>query len=84
MIKVGHDNIFDEKKQKTRKVSYSDIQYDGERWANASEFLPYDFDMVYLNVQGSKKNKPGWINGEKWDGLNIKPEDTILRWKRHE
>lgn len=45
------------------------------------EYLPDDYDIMYLKI----KNKPsshGWISGNNWDGLKIKPDDEVLYWKK--
>ena len=83
MIKVGN-LIFDTKKNEERKANYRDVKYDADKWVDATKFLPADFDLVYLKVFGRERDVAGWINGDKWDGLNFKPEYKVLQWKRYE
>lgn len=84
VMKVGVDRIFDAKKCKERKFSYFDIKYDPDKWADASKFLPADFDLVNLKILNRKKYVPAWSNGDKWDGANFRQGYKVLYWKRHE
>ncbi len=84
MKKLGVDIIFDPKKNVNRKISYNDIEYDADRWCDASRFMPADFDLVYLKFSDDRKIRSGWSIGKIWDGLNINPEVKITYWKRHE
>lgn len=83
-MKVGETKFFDEKKGKERKFTYNDVQYDPDKWADASKFLPGDFDLVFLKVDGQKKKVPAWSNGQKWDGANFREEYNVLYWKKYE
>lgn len=84
MIKVGCSVVFDEKKGKERKVAYSDIYYDFDKWADIDKFLPADFDLVYLKCHNYTEMLSGWCNGNSWDGLNVKKKHKITHWKKHE
>lgn len=84
MMKVGFDVIFDEKKGKERKVTYSDVHYDADKWVDATKFLPADFDLVYMKSPNHAKTVSGWSTGRNWDGLNLKPGIKVQYWKRHE
>jgi hypothetical protein len=65
-----------------RLVKYVDVPLDKDGYADASEYLPVEYDLMYLKIEG-KGIKPGWWNGNRWDGLNIKPDDKVLYWKRN-
>jgi len=82
MMKVGIDLIFDEKKGKERKISYDDVECDGDEWVDASRYMPADFDIMNLKVKNRERIMPGWANGKKWDGLNLTPENLVLYWQR--
>ena len=73
------------KDNKVKKIpifySYKDVHYDLEGWAEASKYLPEDYDLVYLKTE-NKKVIPGWSIGKSWDGLRLKPEHKISHWKR--
>jgi len=60
---------------------YRDVIYDKEGWADASKYLPEDYDLVFLKIEG-KDICHGWSTGQNWDGCNIKRSDNILSWKR--
>ena len=75
----------DEKTGKRRKspvfYSYQDVEYDIDGWADASRFLPEDFDLVYMRLKRDK-SIPGWFNGSSWTGLRLKSDDKVVFWKR--
>lgn len=60
--------------------SYKYVDYDSNGFADASKFLPFPFDMCLLKMKD--KILSGWYTGKNWDGLNVKPTDNILSWKR--
>jgi len=63
-----------------RSNIYTNVEYDRDGWADAKRFLPADYDLCHLKIQG-KKTISGWSTGNKWDGLNLKPQDEVLFWK---
>lgn len=80
MIKVGSDLVFYKKKQ--RRAQYINCIYDEDGWADASKFLPADYDLV--SIRTDTKQMVGWSYGHKWDGLNLKHNDKVLYWKKDE
>jgi len=78
MQKVGNKISEDSKKY----LHYPDIKYDADGWANASEYLPVDFDILYLKVEGLKGIIRGWSTGTSWDGAKLPHGSKILYWKR--
>lgn len=52
-----------------------------EGWVDAFRVKPYAYDIVYL-LTGKFEEKNGWWTGLKWDGLRLKENETIIRWKR--
>lgn len=77
--KVGKDMIAG--KTNPRAFTYKDVVYDIDGWADSARFLPCDFDLVILKVEG-KKSISGWSTGASWDGLNLAIGDKVLYWKR--
>ncbi len=67
--------------ESNRKLSYEAVPKDENGWVNAKEYIPRDFDMCSLKIK-DRKTKSGWAIGNKWDGLNIRPKDEILYWKK--
>lgn len=82
MMKVGCNKIIDKKTGKQRKFSYADIDYETNKWVDASKFLPADFDLVYIKTPKRIKTIPAWSVGSNWDGLNIKIDEKITHWKK--
>lgn len=89
MIKVGSvkeyiakkDNKSGKMKKQEILYTYKDVKYDIDGWVDCNLFLPEDFDLVYMKVEG-KKTIPGWISGSSWYGLRYKKEDVVKYWKR--
>ncbi len=87
MIKKVGDPAYWKRNFKGEKVAinynYRDVQYDKHGWADVNKFLPADFDLVFLNIEG-KKTISGWFTGNNWDGLLLKEEDKVISWKLKE
>lgn len=66
---------------KSRRFTYSNVLYDAHGWADAEKFLPADYDLVMLKLEGNKLRN-GWSNGLSWDGLHLKKSEKVLMWKR--
>jgi len=82
LIKVGLDYILDNK-NKQRRFTYNDIKYEPGKWADASKYLPADYDLVFIKYPNQIKTKSAWCIGRKWDGLNIHPDQNVLYWKKN-
>ena len=65
---------------KQKKFSYVEVEYDFDGWADASRFMPNDYDLCCCKLE--KGTKMGWAHGLDWEGYKIKPEDRILYWKK--
>lgn len=63
--------------------SYADVEFNETGWADASKYLPKEFDLCLLKRDDSKIFK-GWHSFSRWDGLNIKQKDNIKFWKKLE
>ena len=80
MLKVARDYI-ELAEGKRRKVSYKDVRFDKDKWANAKSYLPADYDLVYMRLD-SDITIAGWSNGNSWEGLRLRENDHVLYWKR--
>jgi hypothetical protein len=78
--KVGQKYL--DKDKKWKKCQYNMFEYDEDGWADASRFLPLDFDLCNVKVKDKPKTYSGWHTANYWDGLNIKKDDVILYWKK--
>jgi len=76
--KVG-DRYYVDGKLKTFR--YRDIEYVYDYWVDVNKFLPDDYDIVYLQLTDGR-GVTGWLSGNTWEGLRLKPEDEIVLWKR--
>lgn len=59
--------------------SISDVKKNEDGWVDAAVYRPVPYDMVHLKTQD--KEKPGWWNGVRWEGLRVTHRDKINFWK---
>ena len=59
---------------------YNRVVSDDDGWADASKFLPADYDLCEIMTDEGKKN--GWCHGRSWDGYKIEQGDKIISWRR--
>lgn len=64
---------------RAKDIGYKSIKFDADKWADASEYLPMEFDLCYLKT--NERTFSGWHTGFCWDGLKIKPRENVLFWK---
>jgi hypothetical protein len=64
------------------EFTYTMVEYDAEGWADASKYLPQDYDLCYLMLEGNKKPVSGWSVGLHWEGLRVERASNVLLWKR--
>jgi hypothetical protein len=89
MIKVGdvkeyiekEDKNSDKKKKVAVLYTYRDVKFDLDGWADSKEYLPEDYNLVYMKIEG-RKTIPGWSIGSSWSGLRLKLTDQVIYWKR--
>lgn len=62
-------------------LSYRRVEKDKDGWADADKFLPEDFDLVQMKTS-TGKIFVGWLVGNGWDGLKIKPTDVVVKWRK--
>lgn len=77
-MKVGRDKI---SKPRLREFSYRDIFYDEDGWADATKYLPEDFDLITMKMKNGDY-KSGWSIGNSWRGARLRKDDEVLYWKR--
>lgn len=58
---------------------YKDVIFDEDDWADASKYLPLDYDLCYC--KGKHGTLSGWHNGNTWDGSKITPDFEVLYWR---
>ena len=65
------------------KYTYRDIVYDDKGWADATQYLPLDYDLIIAKDESGRVYS-GWYNGFSWDGKYLTENHKITRWKRGE
>lgn len=76
--RVGSEKTVD---GKIKRFSYIHVNYDKNGWADATKYLPANYDLVLLKLENGKFCN-GWLNVNTWDGLHLKPTDKVLYWRR--
>lgn len=66
-----------------RRMQYKDLPYKLNEWVPSSEYLPFPFDLVDLDI-GEKRYIKGWYDGNEWGGLRVKKEHTVYYWRKRE
>lgn len=80
MIKVGV-KVYTAK-YNYKRISYKAVTYDIDGWADATEYLPRDGDLMFIKVSGEPKGC-GWVWGKRWEGMRLKKGDIVTHWKRN-
>lgn len=80
MIKLGTTK----KKGSKKCYSYMDVKTDYDGWVDSTQYLPVDYDLVYVRVNNgiNVRTKVGWYTGYEFDGLHLKDNEKIEYWKR--
>lgn len=65
-----------------KRVSYCHVETDADGWVDSAKWLPRDFDIVSLKIEGIYKILSGWLNCNGWDGLKIDPNYKVIAWKK--
>ena len=60
--------------------AYKNIIAEETGWIDPLKYLPYEYDMVELNLENKIPIK-GWLTGNHWDALRLKKTDKVLGWK---
>lgn len=64
------------------KLLYSQVTKDKNGWVDAKKFLPKNFDLVEMKIDGNRL--PGWYQGTSWDGYKFKTGQVVTHWRREE
>jgi len=67
--------------EKSNSLRYLLTKFDKQGWAAAERALPIPFDLVTVLTNTNKKI-PAWWNKCIWEGLHLKKEDKVIKWKR--
>jgi hypothetical protein len=82
-IYIGHSLIYRDDRQ--CKYTYIDIKEKGlvgkDGWVDIKDVLPHPYDMHDLEIEGKERIYKGWWTGSGWDGLRIKPDMRVTRWR---
>lgn len=81
------------KKRRNRKINpakrveesntfvYKVTQFDENGWADATKYKPIPYDMIYLQTNYERVVK-GWWAEFFFDGLRLKPDEIVVKWKK--
>lgn len=74
------------KYESERPFRYSDVVYGKDGYADAKEYKPDKFDLVFMLIErlGQKKTVVGWWTGSDWYSQRLLEGDKVLRWTRNE
>jgi len=75
MIKVSHYHSEGD-------TTYKKIEYDKDGWADATRYLPVDYDLCSLKVLGRRRVVHGWVCGWRWYGLRLSGDERVLFWRK--
>ena len=62
-------------------ISYDDVEYDEDGWADATKFAPERFDIVVLHTMDGKEAN-GWYKGGDWFSHRLGDKIKVKKWKR--
>jgi hypothetical protein len=89
LIRVGvdiHHKKVDRNGRKTEfRYSYNNLKtlmplgWDG--WVDCHVALPLPFDLQLIKTNSASHVKIGWWTGSYWEGLRLKPNETVYKWK---
>lgn len=60
---------------------YKKSQFDENGWADAAQYKPIPYDILFLKTQSGRIVK-GWWAEFFFDGLRLKKDDPVVKWKR--
>lgn len=66
-----------------RYLSYCHVPKDMSGWVDATQFLPANYDLCYVQVEGTHKHYSAWLTPFSWDGRLLPEDAKITRWKRN-
>lgn len=61
-------------------IKYTDLPGSFPSWQDPCTYRPMPFDLV--EIQTPRGIKSGWWTGNKWMGVRLRKEDTIISWKK--
>lgn len=67
--------------EKTNTFRYVFSKFNSKGWADARSSLPIPFDLVTV-LTDNDKEIPAWWNKFSWEGLRLKNNDVVVKWKR--
>jgi len=60
---------------------YKHAVFNEHGWADANDYKPIPYDILYLKTSTGKVVK-GWWAEFFFDGLRLKKEDVVVKWRR--
>lgn len=66
-----------------RPCKYSDVPEDESGWVVDPQYFPIPYDLMHVWLDNKRKAISAWHNGKTWEGLRLRPNDKISKWKRN-
>lgn len=61
--------------------TYDDVIYSKDGWADIKKFVPMEYDLVCVKIEGKDRDYFGWWTGSSWEGSKISKNDVVIKWK---
>lgn len=83
VIIVTKSKIFDKKTNQEIFCKYSDVPKDPKGWVYDLTYMPIPYDLMHVKLKDSPFVKSAWWTSKVWKGLRLKPDETVIAWKRN-
>lgn len=85
IIKVGMPLPGQHGLKTPKRWRYKHCTYDDEMFADATKYLPRDYDICDVKVQQeASKIFSAWHTGVGWDGHKLLSDYVVTKWRRKE
>ncbi len=80
-VKYPPENNADVAPKLWKLFTYKDIDCEPDGWVDVNKYLPKECDLVDVKCS-IQKTFSAWVLGNKWNFLNVNPDEKVLFWKR--
>lgn len=65
-----------------KKLTYARVPTDEDGWIDVNEYLPSEYDLMFVKLANRSGSHSGWFTGTNWDGKGLTEDDVVIYWKR--
>ena len=65
-------------------LSYAKTPKDNFGWVDSMKYLPMDYYMSDMKIDGRDSIIKGWINVNHWEGIRLRENDRVTHWRPSE